>query len=131
MATFITLAIVDDVHSCDCCGKSNLKSTVAMERDDGAIVHFGSICATRHAGRAAAVIRREAASMAAQKQAAADLEFRASAEKKAYDSKLAEARAAKIIPGRTFADYVRKSARAAQEMAVLIAAKHGVARVSA
>ncbi len=35
----------DEITVCDCCGKKNLKSTVALERADGDIVFYGSDCA--------------------------------------------------------------------------------------
>lgn len=51
--TLRVLGITDEFCVCDCCGKSNLKSTVAMERCDedgngtGDIIHYGSECAAR------------------------------------------------------------------------------------
>ena len=131
MATYRTLAIVDDVNTCDCCGKSNLKSTVAMERDDGEMLHFGSICATRHSGRAAKTIKSEALAIAAAKQAAADREFRATAEYLAYNEKLAETHRQQIRPGRAFSEAMRDTAMAARQVAAGIAVKHGVQYVAA
>lgn len=130
MVTYRTLAIVDDVNTCDCCGKSNLKSTVAMERDDGEVLHFGSICATRHSGRAAKTIKAEAVSITAAKQAAADSEFRATAEYLALNEKLAEAHRQRIRPGRAFAEAVRDAATAARQAAAAIAMKYGVQYVA-
>ena len=130
MATYRTLAIVDDVNTCDCCGKSNLKSTVAMERDDGEVLHFGSTCATRHSGRAAKTIKAEAVSIAAARQAAADSEFRTTTEYLALNEKLAEAHRQRIRPGRAFGEAVRDAATAARQAAAAIAMKHGVQYVA-
>lgn len=44
---FILLGIVDDVTTCDCCGKTRLARTVAMEKEDGEVVHYGTTCAAR------------------------------------------------------------------------------------
>lgn len=40
------LGINDDVTTCECCGKCNLKCTVALDRD-GETVYFGRACAAR------------------------------------------------------------------------------------
>lgn len=39
------LGITDSVHTCDCCGKKNLKKAVEMENPYGEVVFFGSDCA--------------------------------------------------------------------------------------
>jgi hypothetical protein len=39
------LGITDEVNTCDCCGRTNLKKTVAMEFDAGGMVHYGADCA--------------------------------------------------------------------------------------
>ena len=38
--------INDDVTTCECCGKTNLKCTVVLSNGDGE-VHFGRDCAAR------------------------------------------------------------------------------------
>lgn len=53
------IGIDDSVNSCDCCGKSNLKSTVTMMSDTGEIVHYGSVCATRNSGKDNKTIKKE------------------------------------------------------------------------
>ena len=88
MTTYKTLAIVDDVHACDCCGKTDLKSTVAMERDDGEVLYFGSVCATRHSGRDSTTIKKEAREAYAAKTAAARAEFDQHPARIAYDVKI-------------------------------------------
>lgn len=37
--------ITDEVTTCDCCGKKNLKSAVILSNEAGEIVYFGSECA--------------------------------------------------------------------------------------
>lgn len=43
--TFKILGITDEITACDCCGRTNLRCTVALERADGEIVHYGRDCA--------------------------------------------------------------------------------------
>ncbi len=46
------LGISEEVTTCDCCGRSHLKRTVAL-KTDGGVVHYGCDCAAkayRHAG---------------------------------------------------------------------------------
>lgn len=126
MPTYTTLAIVDDVNACDCCGKTGLKSTVRMERDDGEILHFGSVCATRHSGRDARAIKDEAAAAAAAKLDAATLEFKASPAYLARQARIAEAHRQKLQPGRVFHEFVREACAAARLVEAEIAARHGI-----
>lgn len=115
MATYITLAIVDDVNTCDCCGKSNLKSTVAMERDDGEVLYFGSVCATRHSGRESKAIRSEANAAHKANVKTATIRFRHSNEAITYSIKLAEANRLGIRSGSAFAAHVRDAGAAADD----------------
>lgn len=42
------LGTTDEVTTCDCCGKTNLKNTVAIrDLDEGEVLHFGVTCAAR------------------------------------------------------------------------------------
>lgn len=74
------LGTTDAVTACDCCGKSNLKMTVAMQLDDGEVVHYGRTCAARNTGKTTPQINSEIKIEAARKVAAARAEYRASAE---------------------------------------------------
>lgn len=130
MATYITLAIVDDVNTCDCCGKSNLKSTVAMERDDGEVLHFGSVCATRHSGRAGKVIRSEAQAAYNAKVEVAKAEYRASAEYAAEMARFAEAYRLTIAVGKEFKAFVTSAVQAANAKRAEIAAKHSLSALA-
>lgn len=53
------LGTTDDVTTCDCCGKANLKSTVALSIDDSDPVHYGSDCAAQAIGRDVKEVRKE------------------------------------------------------------------------
>lgn len=44
---FRLLGIVDEITTCDCCGKKRLARTVAMEKEDGTVVHYGTTCAAK------------------------------------------------------------------------------------
>ena len=50
----------DSVNSCDCCGRNNLKATVAFETESGDVVHFGVVCAAKASGKSSVSIRAEA-----------------------------------------------------------------------
>lgn len=41
------LGTTDEITTCDCCGKANLKLTVALESDATGIIHYGRDCAAR------------------------------------------------------------------------------------
>jgi hypothetical protein len=60
------LGINDDVTTCECCGKSNLKKTVVLNITD-AIVHYGVNCAARRLLKSKATI--ESLAITAQSQA--------------------------------------------------------------
>ena len=48
MKRYTYLGTSDEVTTCDCCGKSDLKSTVAISADEqGETLYFGSTCAAR------------------------------------------------------------------------------------
>tara|TARA_Y100000590_G_scaffold80915_1_gene89864 strand:- start:251 stop:607 length:357 start_codon:yes stop_codon:yes gene_type:complete len=40
------LGISDEVSICHCCGKKNLKRTVALEHDSGEVFYYGTTCAS-------------------------------------------------------------------------------------
>jgi hypothetical protein len=53
------LGNTDDVTTCECCGKPELKSTVVLSFDDGEPVHFGVVCAALAIGTDAKAVRFE------------------------------------------------------------------------
>lgn len=62
------LGITDEVNTCECCGRTDLKSTVVLDLD-GAVAHFGSECAARRLGRRR---KQDVEKQARQAQAATD-----------------------------------------------------------
>jgi hypothetical protein len=53
------LYITDEIDTCDCCGRTDLKATVAMKLSDGGILHYGRTCAARNSGKTTKQIRQE------------------------------------------------------------------------
>ncbi len=78
------MGTTDDVTTCDCCGRADLKSTVAISIDEADPVFFGVVCAARALGRSAKDVRTEtrradnakAAAEAAARKAKQDADFR-------------------------------------------------------
>ena len=121
----------DSINTCDCCGKTNLKFTVAIELDDGDIVHYGQICARRNTGKNQRTITSEIKAHADAVQTAATAEYRASAEYKAECARFAErdefARKNGVrMVGTIAMEFVSEACDAAQTVRNAIAAKHGI-----
>ncbi len=53
------LGTTDDVTACECCGKQDLKGTVALSINDGDAVFYGCVCAARALGRTVREVRTE------------------------------------------------------------------------
>jgi hypothetical protein len=53
------LGTTDEVAVCDCCGRKDLKSTVALSIDEGEPVYYGVTCAARALARPVAEVKRE------------------------------------------------------------------------
>jgi hypothetical protein len=53
------LFIDDSITTCECCGKTGLKATVAMLLDDNSMAHYGRTCAARNTGKTSQEITRE------------------------------------------------------------------------
>lgn len=66
------LGTSDEVSTCDCCGKSNLKSTVAISIEGGEAVYYGVVCAARALNRSAKDVRAGTRSADKAKQKAAE-----------------------------------------------------------
>lgn len=126
MTHYTTLAIVDDVNSCDCCGKTGLKSTVSMQRDDGEIFHFGRVCATRHTGRDAQTIKAEALEAYNQKVEMAKKEYWATKEYSTFSATLNRARELGIAVGKAFREFTKAAADSAEAKQREIAAKYAI-----
>jgi len=121
----------DSITTCDCCGKSNLKHTVIIELDDGEIVHYGSVCATRNTGKASKVINAEIRAHHEAQRVAAAREYRASPEYLAERARFAErdevARETGVrMVGSVAMEFVREAAAAADEACRIIAKKYSL-----
>lgn len=57
--TMKALYITDEIDTCDCCGRTDLKATVAMQLSDGGILHYGRTCAARNSGKTSQQITKE------------------------------------------------------------------------
>jgi len=115
--------IDDSVHECDCCGKTNLKSTVVVEVD-GEFLHYGSVCATRHTGKESKVIRSEAKAATEARRQVARQEYQSHPALAIYREKMEQARKARLL-GLAFIEFCATE-REAEELALsLIAQKHG------
>jgi hypothetical protein len=53
------LYLDDSVTSCECCGRTGLKVTVAMKLSCGGIVHYGRTCAARNSGKTSQQVTKE------------------------------------------------------------------------
>lgn len=121
MATTIKILGTDDsVNACDCCGKSDLKSTVIVEVN-GEILHYGSTCATRHTGLSAPEIKRAIKSHSDSIKEQAAKRYAATPEHLAETAAIMRARRANLKPGTEFGNYVKPFALAAQAVKAAIA----------
>jgi hypothetical protein len=74
------LYITDEIDTCDCCGRTDLKATVAMQLSDGGILHYGRTCAARNSGKTQKQIKQEVFQEAAAAIGRASWEYRTSNE---------------------------------------------------
>jgi hypothetical protein len=113
------------VNTCDCCRKSDLKGTFAVERGDGEILHFGSVCVTRHTGKAAKVVRKEAKDATEDRRKTAEAELRAHPAVLADRARMEYLHRHGVPDGMRFVDAHRDEWIAADAARQQIAAKHG------
>ena len=74
------LYITEEIDTCDCCGRTDLKATVAMQLSDGGILHYGRTCAARNSGKTQKQIRQEVYAEEAAAKARASWAYRTSTE---------------------------------------------------
>lgn len=128
-AKFIVLGSTDEVNTCDCCGKSNLKATWAVEMIDapeGGVLYYGSTCVTRNTGKTMKEVRSEAEAARKAKIDAARAEFVAHPAHLAHKAKMEEGYRLKLQPGKEFLEFHRAELLEANKAKGEIAAKHGV-----
>ena len=108
---FNILGSDDSINTCDCCGKTDLKATWAVEMiETGEILHYGSVCVTRNTGiknpeSAARIYEREQMRLA-------NIELRQSAEWREQKSKYAQRQNMNLKPGRESMEFVRAEVEA-------------------
>lgn len=121
---FKVLGFEEAINACDCCGKTNLKGTFAVEREDGETLYFGSVCVTRHTGRDAKAVRKEAKDATQERLNRASTEFNSHPAELAYRAKLKESRKAGLT-GAAFRDANRVEWEAAEAARFEIAGRYG------
>lgn len=95
------LGWVDEITVCDCCGKSDLSGTYAVETAEGDVLHYGSTCAKRNTG----IKNPDAAAKAyrVEREKAATTKLRQTAEYRAKEAKVAlrevEFKHKRLLPG--------------------------------
>ena len=110
----------DSVTTCDCCGRTGLKFTVLMS--NGA--HYGSVCATKHAGKSSKELTAEMRAAEEERIQAAKTEYRAHP---AYAALLAKmAQRPRTLLGRAAADFIRAESDAEMAVRRAVADKFGV-----
>jgi hypothetical protein len=117
------LYITDEIDTCDCCGRTDLKATVAMQLSDGGILHYGRTCAARNSGKTAKQIKLEIFAEEAAAIGRASWEYRTSNE--CRDLRAFLATGAGEAKG-WMSDYETALRDACSAMRKAIAAKHGV-----
>lgn len=127
------LGIDDSVTTCDCCGKSGLKYTVAMELDSGEIVHYGCVCAARNTGKAQKTITSEIKAERARKIELARGEWKKHPANFAYRARLNErdsiARETGVrMVGTVAMEFVRETSAAADAAQIEIAGRYSLTR---
>lgn len=83
------LGTTDTVTTCECCGRSDLKTTVVFGNEDGTpTAYYGSECAAKFSGTTKAVIAKTVATLAkkVREQAEKDRNRKANADRAAYDA---------------------------------------------
>lgn len=125
--TFVFLGITDEITVCDCCGKSNLKSTVVFDVA-GDIVHYGSTCAARHTGRKLTIWVSEKKAKDEAIRAEVMKAIWESPEQKAHVAKAEEGRKMKIAPGKTFRDFLAVESAALEALEARLWAESGVSK---
>ncbi len=119
---FKILGTDDAVNTCDCCGKTNLKATVIVEVN-GEVLHYGSVCATRHTKLTAKEIKHAVKAADDGRKLAAKKEYQASPEYIALQVCIAQAHRNGVKPGREFSEITRDASAADNDARRRIAAK--------
>jgi hypothetical protein len=104
---FKILGSTDEITTCDCCGKPNLKATWAVEMTEtGEILHYGSVCVTRNTG-----IKNPASDAKTyhnERMKLAQIKLRQSDEHRAKEARFAVRNNMKMLPGMEAFEFVRE-----------------------
>lgn len=84
------IGLDESVTVCDCCGRSDLKFTVAIELEGGEIAHYGQVCAGRNTGRTKSQINNDIKAELTRRVEVARKEYRSTVEYRALLQKMAE-----------------------------------------
>jgi hypothetical protein len=116
----------DSINTCDCCGKTGLKATFAIEMiETGEILHYGSVCVTRNTGRKTGELNKMKDSHDMERREAARKEWRATPEYAAHEIKRKAALARGLI-GMEFKAACMPERGAADTVSAQIAARHNI-----
>lgn len=121
------LGITDAENTRDCCGKTNLKCTVAFRQSDGNIVYYGRICAQRWSGKSQKEINKEVKSIKEQAGYEADRAIRNDPASIEYEAILTKLNKEKILFGvrmATLRPYSEKLDARRKEIVAAIATKY-------
>lgn len=99
------LGVEDSVNTCDCCGRTGLKYTVAVSIG-GDVLHYGSVCVTRHTGKSSAAVRKEARDAREQRLNSARKTVETHPSYAAYQSRMDAARKLNLL-STAFMEYCR------------------------
>lgn len=121
---FRIIGIDDSINVCDCCGKSNLKSTVVVDIN-GTLHNYGSVCATRHTGLNAQEIKKAIKRESDGRLEAALKEYDKSMQRAALYNKQSQAREKGLV-GVSFKNYCDLEIKAARLLADTLSEKFGV-----
>jgi hypothetical protein len=122
------LYITDEIDTCDCCGRTDLKATVAMKLSDGGIIFYGRTCAARNSGKDQRQIKKEIADNRQAQIDAAHDELRETPAMKAWYDKRIElyAKYKGRLSSAEWARMIASESTAVDLVKQQIAGKHGI-----
>jgi len=128
-AAMKALYITDEIDTCDCCGRTDLKATVAMQLSDGGgILHYGRTCAARNSGKTSKQIKKEIADNRQARIDAAYNELQETPAKQAWYAKRIElyAKYKGRLSSAEWSRMIAPEADALEAVIQQIAKKHGI-----
>jgi hypothetical protein len=128
IGTMKALYITDEIDTCDCCGRTDLKATVAMQLNDGGILHYGRTCAARNSGKDQRQIKKEIADNRQARIDDAYSELQETPARKAWYNKRLElyAKYKGRLTGAEWQRMIAPEAEAMEQVIQQIAAKYGI-----